>query len=299
VYWGQTDFGGLAELRTIKPLLPGQRGERTWYTERHFYDAQQAAVAIVPDTLPSHKATLVEPLTSVLRCLLFNPPKPGDVCVVLGCGPSALLAVQVMTRFLGAGPIVVVDKLANRVKIACNLGASVGFDIGTDAERLAEYARQHHDHYADYVLDTLPHVQTGDYHPDVRLLAMELLRPGGTYVIYGATVIPQKISTWHLLAKGLRVQATPFDVRAFPMSRTAYIIRTALKLIGDGAVSVEPLITSTFPFEEAAQVCDAFANYGSDDRMKTSILCNGMAASSTQRPLQVGRPTNGQIQVAG
>ncbi|MFI6045780.1 zinc-binding dehydrogenase [Nocardia sp. NPDC051321] len=272
VYWGQSDFGGLAEYRTIRPLLPNQGGETSWYTERNFYDADQAAAVVVPDRLPSRIATLIEPLTSVLRCLLVNPPKPGDVCVVLGCGPSALLAVQVLHRLLGAGRIIVLDKDPRRISMAERMGAELGFNVVCQSGELADFVRRHHDHYADYVLDALPHVAAVGPVEDVRQLAMGLLRPGGTYVLYGATAVPQPISTWLLLAKGLRMQATPFDVRLFPMSRSAHVARIALALVNDGVVDVDSLITRTVLSTDVADVDDAFANYGAAGGLKTSVL---------------------------
>ncbi|AXX31847.1 alcohol dehydrogenase catalytic domain-containing protein [Actinosynnema pretiosum subsp. pretiosum] len=293
VYWGQTDFGGMAEYRAIRPLLPNQPGETGWYTERGFYDAHQAAAAVVPDGLPSRLATLVEPLTSVLRCLLVNPPKPGDVCVVLGCGPSALLAVQVLRNLMGVGPIVVLDKDSGRIALARTLGADLSFDTSTQSDELDAFVREHHDHFADYVVDALPHVSTDTTRTDVRESAMGLLRPDGTYVVYGATALPQQISTWHLLAKGLRLLATPFDVRAFPMTRTTHITRTALGLIADSVVDVEPLITDTVAFTDVQGVRAAFTDYGANGGMKSSLLFTPVLPSLIAQ--SVGAPVAGTV----
>ncbi|WP_229796444.1 zinc-dependent alcohol dehydrogenase [Saccharothrix coeruleofusca] len=272
VYWGQTDFDGLAEYRVIRPLLPNQPGQTIWYTERNFYDSHQAAAVVVPDGLASGLATMVEPLTSILRCLLVNPPKPGDVCVVLGCGPSALLAVQLLSRVLGAARVLVIEQDARRIALARRFGADSSFNIVTQASELVEFVREHHDSFADYVLDALPHVAPRGEGPDVRSLAMGLLKPGGEYVFYGATMLPQPVSTWHVLAKGLHLRATPFDVRAFPMTRSAHCARTALALISQGVVEVEPLITRTLSFDDDGGVRDAFENYGADGGLKTSIV---------------------------
>lgn len=272
VYWGQTDFGGMAELRTIRPLMPNQPGETSWYTERNFYDANQAAAIHVPNGMPSSTATLVEPLTSVLRSLLVNPPKPGDVCVVLGCGPSALLAIQVLQHYMAAGSVVVIDKDPARIQMALSLGADRGFNALTQSDVVETLIREHHDHFADYVFDALPHVTIDGHCKDVRYLGMCLLRPGGIYVIYGAAGLPQHIATWLILAKGLRLQASPFDVRLFPMARSAHVARVALGLIRDGMVQVQPLVSNTVSFSEESAVQAAFTNYGEGGSMKTSIV---------------------------
>ncbi|MFJ2903424.1 MULTISPECIES: zinc-binding dehydrogenase [unclassified Streptomyces] len=273
-YWGQTDFGGMAEFRALRPIFPGLRSmETTWYTERNFYDADQAAAVILPDALTSDLATVIEPLTSVLRSLLLNPPKPGDTCVVLGCGPSALLAVQVLDRYLGAGSVTVLDQNQARLDLARAYGARHTFNTATQPTTLEEFVREHHDQYADYVFDALPHI--GAVSPgqkDIRELAMGLLRPGGDYVLYGATAVPQLINTWMILAKGLKLRATPFDVRLFPMTRSANVSNIALRLIESGLVDARPLVTTRVSIEDETGVRGAFTEYGAGASMKTSML---------------------------
>jgi threonine dehydrogenase-like Zn-dependent dehydrogenase len=288
-YWGQTDFGGMAEYRALRPLFPGRVGlETTWYTERNFYDADQAAAVILPPTVPSDLASVIEPLTSVLRSLLLNPPKPGDTCVVLGCGPSALLAVQVLDRYLGAGSVMALDRNDQRLAAAASLGASICLNTDTQGPELETFMREHHDQYADYVFDALPHIDPPSSHgaaegKDIREQAMGLLRPGGTYVVYGATAVPQRISTWMILAKGLRLRSTPFDVRLFPMSRSANVTNVALRLVETGLVDVHPLVTSRVALDDESGVLGAFTRYGEGASMKTSMLAPDVLLESMER----------------
>lgn len=285
-YWGQTDFGGMAEYRALRPLFPGQSAaETTWYTDRNFYDADQAASVILPASVPSALATVVEPLTSVLRSLLWNPPRPGDTCVVLGCGPSALLAVQVLRRYFGVGHVTVLDRNDERLRLACDNGAALSFNTETQAEALGDFVREHHDTYADYVFDALPHVEgsaEGQGPKDVREQAMGLLRPGGAYVVYGATAVPQMINTWMILAKGLSLRAAPFDVRQFPMARSAEVAGVALRLIESGLVDARPLVTSYVCLDDGDGVRRAFTEYGRGASMKTSLLAPDVFAQTQE-----------------
>ncbi|RKT19832.1 L-iditol 2-dehydrogenase/threonine 3-dehydrogenase [Streptomyces sp. 1114.5] len=291
-YWGQTDFGGMAEYRALRPLFPGRRGvETSWYTGRNFYDADQAAAVVLPPHVPSDLASVIEPLTSVLRSLLLNPPKPGDTCVVLGCGPSAQLAVQVLHRHLGAGSITVLDRNGDRMDVALRHGASHAFNTDTQAAELEAYVREHHDHYADYVFDALPHIAAPartagrDDAPDkdIREIAMGLLRPGGSYVIYGATAVPQRLNTWMILAKGLKLLSTPFDVRSFPMARSAHVTAVALRLVESGLVDPAPLITTRACLDDEAAVREAFTGYGRGASMKTSLLAPSVLLDHVRR----------------
>lgn len=295
-YWGQTDFGGMAEYRTIRPIFGRQHiDETSWYTDRSFYDAEQSAAVVVPESLQAHQATIVEPLTSVLRALLVNPPRPGDICVVLGCGPSALLAVQVLKGHFGAGTVLVLDRNQARIALALQNGAHAAFNTGTDAANLEQFVRDNNDEYADYVFDALPHVTVGDGGETVRDLAMGLLRPGGTYVVYGATEVRQEINTWLILAKGLNIRATPFDVRLFSMARSAHVAAVALRLIESGLVQVAPIVTQRTPFQDEQGVRAAFETYGHGSSMKTSISVTESAALSD--PQQ--QPVSGRRQPVG
>jgi threonine dehydrogenase-like Zn-dependent dehydrogenase len=286
-YWGQTDFGGLADYRAIRPIFAdrGAVPETSWYTKRHFHDAHQSAAVVLPPDLPGHLGTIVEPLTSVLRSLLLNPPVPGDNCVLLGAGPSGLLALQVLRRCLGARSVTVIDRDDDRLARAAALGGHPLNSV-TQATEIEALVADYQDHYAEYVFDALPHVEASDG-VDVRELAMGLLRPDGTYVVYGATALSQSISTWMILAKNLRIKAAPFDVRSFSMMRSAHVAGIALSLLNSGLVDVTAVVTAQLSFDDEAGVVDAFARYGADGGMKPSIstgaLGNQPVVNETRR----------------
>lgn len=270
-YWGQTDFGGMAEYRAIRPLFPGRGAmESTWFTDRGFADANQAAAVVLPPDLAPGAATVLEPLTSVLRSMLWNPPRPGDRCLVLGAGPSALLAVQVLRGYFGT-EVVVFERDQHRIKTALACGADRAFDPRTQHEEIAQLIADSKGQAVDYVFDALPHQAAVD-EPDARELAMGLLRPGGTYVVYGASAMPQRLSTWMVLAKGLKLSAAPFDVTEFPMARSARVLETALRLMTSGLVDGTPVISATVDLLDEEAVVGAFRAYGRDGAMKTSMV---------------------------
>ncbi|MGB9279904.1 MAG: alcohol dehydrogenase catalytic domain-containing protein [Pseudonocardiaceae bacterium] len=270
-YWGQTDFFGLAEYRVITPMLVDVAAEeQNWFVQRGFRDASHAAVAHVPGGMPASTATLAEPLTSVLRSLLSCPPTPGDLVVVLGCGPAGLLSIQVLRRLLAAGTIIAMDIDPQRLALATSHGADETAQP-LDLEDAAP-SKDPGLGFADYVFDALPHIATPGRGSGIRTEAMDMLRAGGTYTIYGATSLPQQINTWPVLAKGLTLRAAPFDVGLFPMRRTARVLEMAVDLLRRGLIDTGGLITETVHFDHEADVVEAFAYYGSPGRLKTSIL---------------------------
>lgn len=70
VYFGQTDFGGLAEYCALRPIFPGERKIAPIMTGRFFKDDERAAAVIVPDDILDRNAPLLEPITAVLRAIL-------------------------------------------------------------------------------------------------------------------------------------------------------------------------------------------------------------------------------------
>jgi threonine dehydrogenase-like Zn-dependent dehydrogenase len=274
-YWGQTDFGGLAGYRVIRPLFPtlpdAVPGARSWHTHRGFTDAHQSAAVVVPEHVDARVATLLEPLTSVLRAIHHSPPAPGDTVVVLGAGPSALLAVQVLDRCFGAGSIIVLDRNRHRLATAGQLGAHLTLDPVADRAQIEELIARHDGSAADQVFDALPTVDEAGAGADVRALGMRLLRPAGTYVVYGATEVPQRLDTWLMLSKGLTLQAAAFDVRAVPMHRTAHLMRVALSLLERSVLQLSTLISQSVDFGDEAAVRAAFTDYGRGGTLKTSV----------------------------
>ena len=273
-YWGQTDFDGLAEFRCITPIFPVRRDqavETAWSTRRGFPDANQAATIRLPADLPVQQATLIEPVTSVLRSILLNPPRPGDVAVVLGCGPTGLIAAQLLRRCYGISYLVAVDTDSHRRKVAAQAGADLVLNPVTERETLESLAEEHHGALADFIFDTLPYVDGTSSSGVVRSAAMRMLRAEGRYIVFGATDKPQSFDHWLMLAKGLQVQAAPFDVRAFPMRRTAHVMRVAAEFMSSGLLDVSRLITGDIGFSDESAVLRVFTHYGQDGSLRTSI----------------------------
>jgi L-iditol 2-dehydrogenase/threonine 3-dehydrogenase len=270
-YWGQTDFFGLAEYRLVSPVRCIGDEDR-FYTERHFMDDRGAAVALIDESIPSHLAPLVEPLTAVLRLLHAHRPRSGERIVVLGAGTCGLLALQAV-RTLGAAETLVLEVCSYRRQLALQCGAAAAYDPIADAGEIDELEHSTQGSRADLVIDLLPDV-AGRAGACARAQAMRLLRPGGRYLIFGAPERPQPLDHWLVLAKGLSIHAAGFDIRQFPMWRTAEAMRAAAELIRSGDVDVAPLVTHVERFEDEPAVARAFQEHGREGRMKTAIRFN-------------------------
>ncbi|MGW0535659.1 zinc-dependent alcohol dehydrogenase [Streptomyces sp. NPDC003032] len=263
VYWGQTDFGGFAEYRSLRPVFSGEDKEDLFWADRDFFDDRRAAAVKVPDSLGDLEASFIEPTTGALRSMLTHPPKVGDRVLILGTGPIGIIAGSVIKRLFAPHSVVSVDANQRR-----NAQAEAHF---SERAHLPEELSRVPDNSFDYVFDALPTVKATDREKDPRRLAMRKLKPQGRYVLYGASQEMQQFDTWLMLAKGLNISSAPFDVSSFPMHRTANVIVAAAHMLATGIVDGKGLLSTVCPFDDYDQLVDILANYRATTDLKTIV----------------------------
>lgn len=264
VYFGQGDFDGLADYRSIRPVFPSETKVEIVRTSRFFDDDGRAAAIVVDPRIPSRHAPLLEPITAVLRSLLWSPPRPGDNVLILGAGPCGQIAGCIIKSLFGVNSVSVVDRNRHRLAVAAASFARGTFASGSELE-------SEHDESFDYVFDSLPPLTQIDDDEDPRRSAMRHIRPGGTYVLYGASQVMQKFDTWLILSKGIRIVSAPFDVNVYPIHKTANVMKTAQTLLSLGLIDADRIISDEVRFAETDGIIDAFANYGAGDGLKTIV----------------------------
>jgi L-iditol 2-dehydrogenase len=114
----EEDFGG---------MLPGGFAEYMHVTGKAL---KLGSVALIPPQLSSPEATIVEPLSSVIKAHELLDTKLGDTVVVIGAGPVGCMHVQV-ARLRGARKIIQTEVAAERLAVAERFGA----DVLVDASR--------------------------------------------------------------------------------------------------------------------------------------------------------------------
>jgi threonine dehydrogenase-like Zn-dependent dehydrogenase len=264
VYWGQTDYDGFAEYRTVRPIFSGEIKEDTFWADRDFLDDRRAAAVKVPDELDDLQASFIEPTTGALRSILAHPPRIGDKVLILGTGPIGVIAGSVIKKILAPASVMSVDANPHR-----NSHARSHFS--ERAHLPDEFISEVPDNTFDYVFDCLPTVRVDDDRKDPRRVAMRKLKPGGRYVLYGASQEMQKFDTWLMLAKGINIAASAFDVSSFPMHHSANVISSAMQMLLTGIVDSERLLSTVHPFEDYEGLVSIFENYRATTGLKTIV----------------------------
>ena len=194
----------------------GLHGAQAEYVRVPLADASLVAIDA---ELPGEEALLAgDVLSTGYFCADAARFGEGATVVVLGCGPVGLMATA-CARELGAGRVLAVDSIAERLELARSFGAEpVDLSPGTGA--VVESVREATGgRGADAVLEVVGH-------PSASRLAMDLVRPGGTIAAAGVhTEANFAFSPVEAYDKNLTYVAGRCSARHF-MERTLELVRS-------------------------------------------------------------------------
>lgn len=194
-----------------------------------------ANVFVFGDELDFAQAAVTEPLAVAVHAVGLAGPVTGKTVLVLGLGPIGLLAVQVL-RARGAARVVGVDLSPLRREVARAMGAEVAPGGGPLRETLIALLGP--EVPIDVVLEC-----SG---AGVLLRAsLAVVRHGGTVVMLALYSEPVRLNASAVMQKGLRLLGS--------LAYTPGDFASALKLLGSGAVRVEPLISHRVPLGEITE----------------------------------------------
>ena len=158
---------------------------------------------------------------------------PGDSVAVLGLGPVGLCAVQAAVA-AGAGPVLAIDTVEDRLKMASQFGAT---PIHLTEQSPREIARELTGaRGVDVAVDAVGH-------PDALELAIRLARNAGTVVAIGVYAERCEVHMGLVWIKGLTLKAGPANVIGH--------VDRVLGMLAAGSLDPSPLVTHYMPLDEA------------------------------------------------
>jgi D-arabinitol dehydrogenase (NADP+) len=186
----------------------------------------------VVDDLDLDTAVLAEPLSCAIHGLDIVGPLTGSDVLLLGAGPSGLILTQLL-RGGGAGRLTVSASTAFKLELARFYGAdeTVQTRFTSDAESAAGMRNLAPDGF-DVVIDATGSVAAMRH-------GVDLLRPGGTMLIYGMT------------AEQARLPINPYDIFRRELTITGSFARSygfdrAVRLLRTKRVRAEGFVTHRF-----------------------------------------------------
>jgi threonine dehydrogenase-like Zn-dependent dehydrogenase len=182
--------------------------------------------------VPSHVAALAEPLSTVVNGVKLASVSPGDTAVVIGAGPIGLMFTALLE--LGGARVITIEPEPLRRELAGTMGAFRVVEPGREAA--VEVVRGLTEGLgADVVVDAV-----GSQLPT----ALELVRKAGRIVLFGMN------SEARAEIAQNRITRDELTVLGGYVGRSEDVFPVAVRLLEQGRVDLEPLVTHRIALEE-------------------------------------------------
>jgi L-iditol 2-dehydrogenase len=237
IYCGQCEFCragqvNLCEDRRVVGVSPAEYKQHGAFAE--FLALPPRILHRVPDGLSFAHAAFVEPTSIALHAVRRAAPQPDDTAVVVGSGMIGLLVIQAL-RASGVERVIAVDREAVRLALAKELGATDTLQVG-DIDVVAAVLDLTGGHGADIAMEVVgiaPTVQ----------LSLQVARRGGRVVLVGNLAPHVEFPLQIAVTRELDILGSCGSAGEYPES---------LRLIAEGRIRVEPLISAQAPLSDGA-----------------------------------------------
>ncbi|RWM37775.1 NAD(P)-dependent alcohol dehydrogenase [Mesorhizobium sp.] len=210
----------------------------------------------LPDNVSFAEGAMVEPFAIGMQAATRARIVPGDVAVVVGCGPIGIM-IALAALAGGCSKVLISDFSAPKLQIAGQYPGIVPVNIGEQS--LVEAVAAATDKWgADIVFEA-----SGS--PKAFADLFDVVRPGGAVVLVGLPVEAVEINVPAAISKEVRIET---------VFRYANIFDRALQLIASGKADLKPLITGTYDFTDSIKAFERAAQ-GNPQDVKLQILLTG------------------------
>jgi D-xylulose reductase len=187
----------------------------------------------LPDNVSFAEGAMIEPFAVGMQAATRARITPGDVAVVIGCGPIGIMtAIAALAG--GCSRVIIADLSAPKLNIAGQYAGITPVNITQTS--LRDAVMNATDGWgADVVFEA-----SGS--PKAYQGIFDLMRPGGALVLVGLPIEPVNFDVPASIFKEARIET---------VFRYANNFDRAVNLIASGKVDLKPLITDTFDFSES------------------------------------------------
>ena len=205
----------------------------------------EASLVRVREDAPLDKVCLIGcgVMTGVGAAINTAKVRPGSTCVVIGCGGVGLNVIQGCV-LAGAGRIIAVDKLANKLEYARQFGAT--HFINASKEDVTSAVREISRFGADYAFEVIGRPETIE-------LAYECTGRGGMTVVVGLSPAGSRIS---ISAPSFMAEKAIVGC-AYGSTRQRVDMPMLTDLYMAGRLKLDELITRTYPLEGINEAFEA------------------------------------------
>lgn len=228
-------------------------GFQTTGTASDYFVADAAKVTPLPDQMTFDEGAMIEPLAVTVHAAKRAGDVQGKKIAVLGAGPIGILLCQTLKAF-GAAEVMVTDVSDYRLQLAKECGADYVFNT-----RTADFGKVLVESFGEDKADIIYDCAGNDI---TMGQAIQNARKGSIIVLVAVYAGMAKVD----LAK---LNDSEVDLYTSMMYRHDDYV-DAIRIITEGKVTLKPLVSKHFPFEEY-QAAYEFIDNNRETTMKVLI----------------------------
>jgi len=223
----------LSDGRMVLGVSPGEYRRHGAFAE--YVNVPQHILYRIPDEVTFTQASMVEPVAVAAHAVELSPLEWNDTAVVVGCGMIGLFVIQVL-RSRGCGKIIAIDLEDEKLRLAMELGADVGFnarknDIRKEVEALTEGRG------ADVAFEVVGI-------SDTVKTTIDLVRRGATVTLVGNLAPVAEIPLQEVVTQQIRLQGSCAICGEYP---------AVLDMIARKDVNIDAILSAEAPLSEGAE----------------------------------------------
>lgn len=211
-----------------------------------FINVKAERIHTLTDNVSLEHGAIVEPLSIALSAVYESKFKIGDIATVIGAGPIGLFLIQVL-KATGARKIFVIEPVESKQRKAIELGAEKAF-IPDNFGKIRRFTDKLG---PDHIYDCVGLSSTVSN-------ALSLIKKGGCITLIGMHSSSFTINNILLLTTN---SITLKGVYGYNQD----IFKTAISLLEQGKIDVDPIITNHITIDEVPQMFEKLANPPHDE----------------------------------
>ena len=189
----------------------------------------------IPDSVSFNQAAMTEPVAVAMHAINLTPISEGDVALVVGVGMIGLFVVQIL-KLIGCSKVIAVDVSTNQLKMAKKFGADL--ELNFDRYDILEKIHRHTDNRgADIAIEAVGTTPTIN-------AAIEGVRKGGVVTLIGNLSKEVELPLQSVVTRQIRLQGSCAIAGEYP---------EVLKLIGEGKINVNDMLSAAAPLSEGSE----------------------------------------------
>ena len=240
----------LCEQRQVMGVSCGEYRRAGAFAE--YIAVPERIVYRLPDSLGFAEAAMLEAVSVALHAVRVAEMQGGETALVIGAGMIGLLTMQA-ARAQGCSQVLIADIDATRLKMAAEAGADRTIEA-SGAALVDEVMRLTGGRAVDVVLEAVGREETVN-------AAIDCVRKGGTVVLVGNIAPTVSLPLQKVVTRQIRLQGSCASAGEYP---------EAMRLIAEGKIRVEPLITAVAPLSEGPRWFERL--YGREPNVMKVVL---------------------------